>query len=550
MQLLHKWFSKRPKQTAPIAGSGQVEMRSGGFGWQVDDWTRLDRFLILGSEGGTFYVSEQQLTRESAESVERCIQSDGVRVVDRVVEISAGGRAPKNDPSLYVLAMCAKLGDEQTKVTAYKALPKIARIGTHLFHFCEYAKAFGGLGGNGFKRALARWYLNTSPRRLALQAVKYQQRDGWSHRDVLRLAHPMATSEEHQAIFRWIVKGWQGELDCVDAVQDDLRLIWAFEKAKTARTVKEIVPLITDYRLPHECVPNDLKQHAAVWEALLDSMPPGAMLRNLNKMTAVGLLTNTSQATERVRGVLGDVVALSRARVHPMAVLIALKTYAAGHGFKGSMSWSPVGRIVDALDGAFYLAFKGVTPTGRRLCLALDVSGSMGSPVSSTRFLSCREAVGALALVTANVEPCYEMVAFTSGGPGCVSYGNGGWGFGTGISPVSITPRMRLDSVLSKLESLPMGATDCALPMRWALKTKTQVDCFVIYTDNESWAGDVHVDRALNDYRQRMGIPAKLVAVALSGDRFSVANTNDAGQMDVVGFDTATPNIISDFVSN
>lgn len=330
---------------------------------------------------------------------------------------------------------------------------------------------------------------------------------------------------------------------------DRLRLVWAFEKAKHTEKVSAIVKLITDDKLPHECVPNEFKRHAEVWEALLQSMPPGAMLRNLNKMTAVGLLTNTSSATKRVREVLGDIEALRRSRIHPMGVLIALKTYAAGRGFKGSLSWSPVGRIVDALDEAFYLSFSTVTPTGKRLCLALDVSGSMSSPVSSTRTLSCREAVGALALVTANVEPAYEMVAFTSGGAGCVSFGKGNYGWGAGITPVSITPRMRLDSVVKKLAKLPMGGTDCALPMRWALKTKTPVDGFVIYTDNESWAGDVHVDQALNDYRQRMSIPAKLVAVALSGDRFSVANPNDAGQMDVVGFDTAAPNVISDFLS-
>jgi 60 kDa SS-A/Ro ribonucleoprotein len=262
----------------------------------------------------------------------------------------------------------------------------------------------------------------------------------------------------------------------------------------------------------------------------------------------VGLLSNTSAATARVREVLGDARALERARVHPMAVLLALKTYQAGRGFRGKLTWKPVGRIVDALDEAFYLAFRAVQPTEQRLCLALDVSGSMGAAVSSTKFLSCKEAAGAMALVTANVEPSYEMVAFTSGGRGCVTFGKT-YGWATGVSPVSITPRMRLDSVLRKLEKLPMGGTDCALPMRWATKTRTPVDCFVIYTDNESWAGDVHVDQALRDYRQRMGIGAKLVSVALSGDRFSVANPDDAGQLDVVGFDTATPNVISDFIS-
>src|SRR5215216_5608866 len=103
---LHKAFNKqRTPQSRPIPGTGQVANSAGGFAWAVDDWVRLDRFLILGAEGGTYYIGEQPLTLENAEAVSRCIDLDGVRVVARVVEISYSGRAPKNDPALFVLAL-------------------------------------------------------------------------------------------------------------------------------------------------------------------------------------------------------------------------------------------------------------------------------------------------------------------------------------------------------------------------------------------------------------------------------------------------------------
>jgi len=535
-------------------------MRSGGFGWEVNDWVRLERFLVIGTEGGTYYVGQRELTVSSAQAVLRCIKQDGPAVVERIVQVSDQGRAAKNDPALFALAMCAKLGDLATRRAAYAALPRVARIGTHLFHFAEYVKAFGGLGGSGFKRAISRWYLNRPAGQLAYQAVKYQRRDGWSHRDLLRLAHPRAEGD-HQAVLSWIVKGWTGDVAASETVPDALALPWAFEAAKRTTSVKKLARLITDHRLPHECVPNAFKGRAAVWEALLQHMPVGAMLRNLAKLTAVGLLTNSSEATARVVDTLTSLEALKRARVHPMSVLLALKTYQRGRGARGKLSWAPVARVVDALDRAFYQAFDVVEPTGKRLCLALDVSGSMTAPVSGMPFLSCREAAAAMALVTANVEPRHEFVAFTCGGelskPGwrlfkssqkkSITFPNhGGWGFG--ISPLPISPRQRLDDVVRFTSELPFGGTDCALPMRWAKATKTEVDAFVIYTDNESWAGDVHVDQALNDYRQSTGIPARLVAVALSADRYTVANPEDAGQMDVVGLDAATPNVISDFI--
>src|SRR6187551_2921593 len=111
-----KFFStKSTPQSEPIPGSGQVPNSAGGFAWEVDDWARLRRFLILGSEGGSYYASERTLTRENAEAVERCLAGDGPRAVAEIVRVSADGRAPKNDPALFALAMAAGLGDEATR---------------------------------------------------------------------------------------------------------------------------------------------------------------------------------------------------------------------------------------------------------------------------------------------------------------------------------------------------------------------------------------------------------------------------------------------------
>ena len=132
-------------------------------------------------------------------------------------------------------------------------------------------------------RAFARWYNDMDAGRLAVQAVKYQSRDGWSHRDILRKAHPVAPSPQHQAIYHWMVKGWDsvGETPHPDRV---LATIWAFERAKRLKTradVRELAPLIERYGLPHECVPTEMKQFPQVWEALLPHMGLTAMLRNL-----------------------------------------------------------------------------------------------------------------------------------------------------------------------------------------------------------------------------------------------------------------------------
>ena len=85
--------------------------------------------------------------------------------------------------------------------------------------------------------------------------------------------------------------------------------------------------IVREHQLPCEALPTEALKHAAVWDALLDDMPIGAMIRCLAPMTAVGLLTPNSDAVERVVGALGDEGRLRKARVHPIAVLAALSTY-------------------------------------------------------------------------------------------------------------------------------------------------------------------------------------------------------------------------------
>src|SRR5216684_6701182 len=126
-----KLFNRRvTPQSQPIPGSTQVANSGGGYSWQVDDWTRFDRFLILGAEGGTYYIGERDLVKQNHDAIVRCIELDGVRAVKRIVEISDSGRAPKNDPAVFALALAAKFGNLETRRAAFQSLSKVARIGT------------------------------------------------------------------------------------------------------------------------------------------------------------------------------------------------------------------------------------------------------------------------------------------------------------------------------------------------------------------------------------------------------------------------------------
>lgn len=510
----------RTPQSEKIPGSTQVANSAGGFAWAVNDWTRLDRFLILGNEGGSYYASERKLTIENAEGALRCLASDGERFVKRVVEISTNGRAPKNDPAIFLLALAAKKGDAWTRRCALEALSDVCRIGTHLFQFIDACESFGGWG-RGLRRAVGKWYTDKPADKLAYQLVKYRQRGGWTHRDALRLAKPAAGDV---AALQWAVgKPVEG------MVPDH---IIGYQRMQAATSPKDVVRTLADHpSLPWETIPSEHLAALRVWEALLPNLPMTALVRNLGRMTANGLLKPMSDAEGIVIERLRNRARIQKARLHPIALLSALCTYKQGHGMRGSLTWQAVPRIVDALDEAFYLAFDNVVPTGKRTLLALDVSGSMTlSRIAGMPGLTPRVGSAAMAMVTARTESNWGVVAFSRE-----------------MVPVSISPRQRLDDIMRATDALPFGGTDCAQPMLWALKHKIQADVFVVYTDSETWAGSVHPVQALAQYRKATGIPAKLVVVGMVSNGFTIADPNDAGMMDVVGFDTAAPSVIADF---
>ena len=527
-----KTFSlRRTPQSEPIPGT--VPNSAGGHSFPVDTWTRLDRFLVLGAEGGSYYASPRKLVRENAVGVLACLNEDGARALERIAAVSESGRAPKQDPAIFALALAASVESEATRRMALAALPRVCRTGTHLFQFADAVEAMRGWG-RGLRRAVGAWYLGRPLEALAYQAVKYRARQGWSHRDLLRLAHPETDEPARAALFDWI---------CRDTVAETLPpLVHAFE-AVQAEGVNgaAAAAMVRSHDLPWEALPTGLMTSRVVNEALVERMPVGALVRQLGRLTAAGAIAPFSDGTEHVRAVLSDRGRIRKARLHPMALLLALKTYASGHGERGKLSWEPVSLVVEALNAAFYTAFEAVEPTGKRLVLALDVSGSMAGGRVAGSSLTPREAAAAMALVTAATEERWQVVGFTTEHSTGVQYR-------TALTPLPIGPSMRLDEAVAATADLPFGGTDCSLPMRWALERGVEADAFVVYTDSETWAGPVHPVEALRAYREKTGIAAKLVVVGLVSNGFSIADPNDAGMLDVVGFDTAAPALIADFI--
>lgn len=518
-------------QTEPIPGKSMTPNNAGGVSFSVDDMARLHRFLVLGSEG-TFYVGERELTKQNLATLDRLLDAGrGKEAVDAIVSISKAGRAAKNDPALFALARCASASDVAVRQYALSHLPDVARTGTHLLHFVHYVKQFRGFG-RAYKNALAGWFASKDEEALAYQLLKYQQRDGYSQRDLLRLAHPKSPSETRNALYHWAVKGWP-DVGSDEHPEKALRQIWAYERAKRASNASEVAQLVRTYRLPREAVPTEYLNTVEVWSALLDDMPLEAMMRNLATMTRVGLLdphnpARLCTAVQRLR----DSERIKRAKLHPIKILAALLTYQSGKSVRGSQTWEPLASVVDALNEAFYASFAHVEPSGKRILIAVDVSRSMhGTQVNGIPGLNCHTAAAAMAMVTARSEQQYHFI-----------------GFDTRAWTLPLSPSQRLDDVVKTIAAHGGGGTDCSLPFEWLVANKVDVDAIITLSDSETWAGRSQPCQVLQRYRQQVGHPVRAINVQMASTHVSNNDPDDSLALEAVGFDTVTPSVIAQFI--
>lgn len=532
-------------QSQPIAGAGMVPASKGAaWAFPVGVWTQVMRFLIIGSVTGSCYASEKELTEDNIVALDAALREDGLRLVDTLTEISLSGRAPKDNPLIFALAYASVHGNDETRRLAYDVVPQICRTPAKLMSFRENVrvireKAGRGPSSHGLRRSTAAFYNSLPIDKLAYHAVKYQSRKSggtkpWTNGDLLKLARPKPVDEAHSAIYAWMIGDAKGKGGDIHPI------LGAFEELKTlnpgsAADVRRACDLIVDNRLPFEAVPTAFQAKAEIWNALYQVMPVQATLTNLSRLTRLEVLSNYTKSNLDKLSARLNCESLKKARVHPVNVLKALVAYKNGAALRGNTYWSPVRPVCDLLEQAFYDSFGAVSGTGVRRFEWVDVTRSMAMRnhgyVAGIPNFYPRTVAAAQAMTSMRVEPLARMMGFN-------------------VDPVEfeVGKDEKLESVIKRMNELPMGATDCSTPMRYALEQGIAVDAFVLYTDHETnFKNSEHPITALERYRREMEIPAKLIVVGCVANKLSIAN-DDANCLDVVGFDTASPKLIDNFI--
>ncbi len=523
----YKFFTQKKSvtpQSKPIPGR-ETEMRqgrSGGFMFDAGIWQMLRRCLLIGTAKSTFYAGKQELTEDFVAVVQEAIAQNPTKVAQEIVYAS-DGRAINNSAPILALVLLSMGETPEAKKAFQEIFPQVVRTASHFYEWLSYTKSMRGFG-KVIREAGKTWLSREDVKGLAYQLLKYQQRQGFSHRDALRLFHVKPPTENHRQLFEWVVKGWE-ELP-KEIPTDALKQIWWYEWLK--RNPEKTHHAIAQGHLTHEMATVG-KMDKQAWQLLFNEMPIGAMLRNLGSLTELGVLRSDERRNlDRIQNVLNNKEHLRKGRIHPIDVLKALKTYQSGGKLgRSQKTWTPVSRIVDILETAVELSFDVVEPTGKVFMHAVDVSGSMSWGVVNSLGLSCCEIATTMALVTAKAEKNYMIR-----------------GFATDFRDLDITKKDSFSSALKKASNQNFGGTDASVAYDWMIKNKFKADVICFWTDSESWSGYKHPAQALAEYRKKVNPNIKAVYITLAPYQITLVDPKDPLSWDLGGFDPSMPRII------
>ncbi|MEB3279576.1 MAG: TROVE domain-containing protein [Lyngbya sp.] len=512
-------------QHQPLPGR-QAEMtqgRSGGWMFKADIWQILRRCLLIGTANGAYYAGKHELTQEFVDTIQLAIEDNSRRVADEICYAS-DGRSINNSAPILALVLLSMGETPEAKLVFTEIFPQVVRTGSHFYEWLSYTKALRGFG-KIVREAGKAWLSNQDVKALAYQLLKYQQRQGFSNRDALRLFHVKPPTEDHNLLFNWVMNGWDELPSGIPS--EALKQIWWYEWLK--RHPDQTHKAISQGHLTHEMAAPVGKMDKRAWQLLFNEMPIGAMLRNLGSLTELRILTPKERKNiKRVSQVLNNREHLKKGRIHPIDVLKALKTYQSGGSLgKSQKTWTVVPQIVHILEKAVELSFDVVEPTNKVFLHAVDISGSMSWNTVSSIGLTCCEIATVMALVTAKAEKNYVIR-----------------GFSTEFIDLGITAKDSFKTAMTKASNQNFGGTDASVAYNWMIRHKFKADMICFWTDNETWAGTKHTSRALAEYRQKINPNIKAVYVTLAPYNITLVDPKDCNSWDIAGFDPGTPRLI------
>lgn len=476
---------------------------------------------------------------EKAEALQSLLQAGhGSEVVEEIKRFAQDGRASRFEPCLFALALCSQHSELKTRQAAFKALKEICCDPTHLFIFINFKTQLKegmkcGIWGRALRKAVSDWYNEQDAVRLAAAMTKCKQKEGWSHRDVLRLSHTKPVHEAIAVLSKYVTKGWAevqlayNGKDNSEEVAKVLAYLDVVEKVKQSCDETEVVALIEEHKLEREMLLTNHLKSKQVWHALLKEMPLEAVMKSLGKMAVNKILEPESPETRSLCERIRSETEVQKSGLHPFSIMVATEKYKHGQGYLGKTKWKPDSNILKALDNAYYRSFLNVNPVGKRFVIAIDVTNFMSRLLKGTSVISPL-AAAVVAMFFVRTEADTQVLTYSEGG----------------LIPCAFSADTSLNDAVGELIKPPSKSTDCTLPVTWATENGKAVDVFLVLTNNAFSPLCPSPVETLRKHRQKTGSSSKLVVCDLTTSGRVVEDIEDRGLMNISGFDVGAFSLV------
>ncbi len=295
------------------------------------------------------------------------------------------------------------------------------------------------------KRLVQLWLEKASMRALMQAATGNSP----SLADIVRMVHPKPADESRKAFYAWLI----GRPYDVAALPAEIAAFEAWKRAPDGPLPDVPFEWLTAFELS-----------AGQWAGLARRMGWQALRMNLNTLARKGAFAVEGTA-ETVAARLSDPEALSKARVLPYQLMVALGTVGDG---------VPL-RVQAALETALEASLASVPAIEGRVVVCPDVSGSMASPVTgyrkgATSKVRCIDVAALVAAAVLRRNPKAAVLPFECD-----------------VVPLALDPFARVAANAAKLAAVGGGGTNVSAPLAKLNAEQAMVDLVVIVSDNESW---------------------------------------------------------------
>ncbi len=440
MKMVSKTLFKtktKTKKSAPVANTRNL---AGGKAYSLSDEAALCQYVVTGTFNGTYYASEDQHFK----TVQSLVAGASSEMIAKAAVYGSETGKMKDMPA-YLLAVLAARGELDL---LRKSFPRVVKNIKMLCNFVQIVRS-GQTGRKSFGtavKALIRDFLKSRE-----PADLFKQHFGHANpsvADIIKMVHPRPESPSETATYGYLIGKDVPKRSLPKIVKD-------FEAFKQDNTL-ELPPL--DYRSLSNC--KLTKDH---WKQIAQNMPWNMLRMNLNKLSREGVFTD-KKLVKLVADKLSDAEQVGRFNVFPYQIMTTLQ----------NLDAEVPQTIRVALQDALDLATNKVPELGDSVAVLVDVSGSMGSPVTGNRGTvttktRCVDVAALIASCVLRKNPDATIVQFD-----------------TSARELSLNPR---DSVLTNAQKVAAngGGTDVSCGLRYIRKKGCKAKTVIIVSDNESW---------------------------------------------------------------